>query len=78
VNVPVQRAGWATPGYAIALSLAVTAPLLAPGYLLVRDAVSTPRSYLSDAALGLGAHSAAIGNQHPSHAASAAGTGNRD
>ncbi len=31
----------------------VTAPLLAPGYLLLRDAVSTPRSYLSDAALGL-------------------------
>jgi len=30
-----------------------TAPLLAPGYLLLRDAVSTPRSYLSDAALGL-------------------------
>ncbi|WP_184440797.1 hypothetical protein [Mycobacterium sp. AZCC_0083] len=29
------------------------APLLAPGYLLIRDAVSTPRSYLSDAALGL-------------------------
>jgi hypothetical protein len=27
--------------------------LLAPGYLLLRDAVSTPRSYLSDAALGL-------------------------
>ena len=29
------------------------APLLEPGYLLLRDAVSTPRSYLSDAALGL-------------------------
>ena len=41
------------PAYALALSLLVTAPLLAPGYLLVRDAVSTPRSYLSDAALGL-------------------------
>jgi hypothetical protein len=41
------------PVYALALSLAVTAPLLAPGYLLLRDAVSTPRSYLSDAALGL-------------------------
>jgi hypothetical protein len=39
--------------YALALSLLVTAPLLAPGYLLIRDAVSTPRSYLSDAALGL-------------------------
>jgi hypothetical protein len=33
----------------------VTGPLLAPGYLLLRDAVSTPRSYLSDAALGLSA-----------------------
>ena len=41
------------PAYALALSLAVTAPLLAPGYLLLRDAVSTPRSYLTDAALGL-------------------------
>ncbi|RDH80626.1 hypothetical protein DVS77_01340 [Mycolicibacterium moriokaense] len=33
----------------------MTGPLLAPGYLLLRDAVSTPRSYLSDAALGLSA-----------------------
>ncbi|HYO02589.1 MAG TPA: hypothetical protein VET27_12220 [Mycobacterium sp.] len=41
------------PAYALALALAVTAPLLAPGYLLLRDAVSTPRSYLTDAALGL-------------------------
>ena len=39
--------------YSLALSLVVTGPLLAPGYLLLRDAVSTPRSYLSDAALGL-------------------------
>jgi hypothetical protein len=35
------------------LSLVVTGPLLAPGYLLLRDAVSTPRSHLTDAALGL-------------------------
>ncbi len=35
------------------LALLVVAPLLAPGYLLLRDAVSTPRSYLSDSALGL-------------------------
>jgi hypothetical protein len=41
------------PGYALVLVLAITAPLLAPGYLLLRDAVSTPRSYLSDDALGL-------------------------
>ncbi|MCV7225644.1 hypothetical protein [Mycolicibacterium komossense] len=44
---------WAVPGYALALAVIVTAPLWAPGYLLLRDAVSTPRSYLSDAALGL-------------------------
>lgn len=43
----------AAPAYALALSLLVLAPVLAPGYLLLRDAVSTPRSYLSDAALGL-------------------------
>jgi hypothetical protein len=41
------------PAYSLVLSLVVTAPLLAPGYLLLRDAVSTPRSYLSDSALGL-------------------------
>jgi hypothetical protein len=45
---------WVVPGYALLLALAVTAPLLAPGYLLLRDAVSTPRSYFSDSALGLG------------------------
>lgn len=37
----------------MALALLVVAPLLQPGYLLLRDAVSTPRSYLSDGALGL-------------------------
>ena len=37
----------------MALALLVLAPLLSPGYLLLRDAVSTPRSYLSDTALGL-------------------------
>ncbi|MCW1959982.1 MAG: hypothetical protein KIH64_015835 [Mycobacterium sp.] len=37
-----------------ALALAVTAPLVGSGYLLIRDAVSTPRSYLSDGAIGLG------------------------
>jgi hypothetical protein len=37
----------------LALALLVVAPLLSPGYLLLRDAVSTPRSYLSDSALGL-------------------------
>ncbi|WP_370745821.1 hypothetical protein [Mycolicibacterium brumae] len=43
----------AAPGYALLLSLLLLAPLLGPGYLLLRDAVSTPRSWLSDAALGL-------------------------
>jgi hypothetical protein len=44
---------WSRPGYALTLALLVVAPLLSPGYLLLRDAVSTPRSYLSDSALGL-------------------------
>lgn len=43
----------ARPAYALALSLLVVGPLLGPGYLLLRDAVSTPRSFLSDTALGL-------------------------
>ncbi|CAJ1586351.1 hypothetical protein [[Mycobacterium] wendilense] len=49
----LHAAALAVPGYALLLTLLITAPLLAPGYLLLRDAVSTPRSYLSDAALGL-------------------------
>jgi hypothetical protein len=44
---------WTPPGYALALALLVVAPLVGPGYLLLRDAVSTPRSYPSDSALGL-------------------------
>jgi hypothetical protein len=44
---------WCVPGYALGLAVLITGPLLRPGYLLLRDAVSTPRSYLSDAALGL-------------------------
>ncbi|MEU6832064.1 hypothetical protein ABZ894_25725 [Nocardia beijingensis] len=40
--------------YSAAVALLVAGPLLAPGYLLLRDAVSTPRSYPTDAALGLG------------------------
>jgi len=44
---------WTRPGYALVLALLVVGPLLAPGYLLLRDAVSTPRSYLTDTALGL-------------------------
>ncbi|QLL09950.1 hypothetical protein H0P51_02715 [Mycobacterium vicinigordonae] len=43
----------ARPAYSLTLALLVAGPLLSPGYLLLRDAVSTPRSYLSDTALGL-------------------------
>ncbi len=43
----------AAPGYALLLAVLITAPLFKPGYLLLRDAVSTPRSYLTDAALGV-------------------------
>lgn len=40
--------------YSLALTVAVLGPLLfSPGYLLLRDAVSTPRSYLTDSALGI-------------------------
>lgn len=53
-HLPARLRWAASPAYALALSVLVVAPLLRPGYLLLRDAVSTPRSYLSDAALGLG------------------------
>ncbi|MGL4306635.1 MAG: hypothetical protein ACRCSF_10820 [Mycobacteriaceae bacterium] len=43
----------AVPVYSLALSLLILGPLFQPGYLLLRDAVSTPRSYLTDDALGL-------------------------
>jgi hypothetical protein len=49
------RASVARSAYALLLALLVVAPLLRPGYLLLRDAVSSPRSYLSDTALGLSA-----------------------
>lgn len=49
----MRPARLAVPAYSLILAIVVTAPLWRPGYLLVRDAVSTPRSYLSDAALGL-------------------------
>ena len=53
IGVRRWAAQWSQPGYALFLALLVGAPLLRPGYLLLRDAVSTPRSYLSDTALGL-------------------------
>nr|WP_308166855.1 hypothetical protein [Nocardia albiluteola] len=40
--------------YSLVLALVVVGPLLGSGYLLLRDAVTTPRSYLTDSALGLG------------------------
>ncbi|MBF6328978.1 hypothetical protein IU452_10650 [Nocardia transvalensis] len=40
--------------WSLGLALVVVGPLLGSGYLLLRDAVSTPRSYLTDSALGLG------------------------
>lgn len=42
-------------GYCALLALLIVGPLAGSGYLLLRDAVSTPRSYLTDSALGLGA-----------------------
>ncbi|WP_338888408.1 hypothetical protein [Rhodococcus sovatensis] len=47
-----SRSGWAAPLYSLMLSILVLGPLLGPGYLLLRDAVSTPRSYFTDSALG--------------------------
>ncbi|MFC9517940.1 hypothetical protein ACFTSD_19620 [Nocardiaceae bacterium NPDC056970] len=39
--------------YSLVLTALILGPLLGPGYLLLRDAVSTPRSYVTDSALGL-------------------------
>ncbi|WP_235916749.1 hypothetical protein [Antrihabitans cavernicola] len=39
--------------YSFVLAALVFGPLFGPGYLLLRDAVSTPHSYLTDSALGL-------------------------
>lgn len=47
-----SRSGWAPALYSLGLSILVLGPLLGPGYLLLRDAVSTPRSYFTDSALG--------------------------
>ncbi|MFE3057378.1 hypothetical protein [Nocardia sp. NPDC059239] len=52
-----RKRGWVRlvpAGYSLALALIVLGPLLGSGYLLLRDAVSTPRSFLTDSALGLG------------------------
>ena len=39
--------------YSFVLTAILLAPALRPGYLLLRDAVSTPRSFLTDSSLGL-------------------------
>lgn len=41
-------------GTGVVLAAIILGPLLRPGYLLYRDAVSTPRSFVTDAALGIG------------------------
>lgn len=51
---PRRWAGVVPALYSLLLALIVLGPLLGSGYLLLRDAVSTPRSYPTDAALGLG------------------------
>jgi len=53
IPAPTRARSFIAPAYALVLALLVAAPLLAPGYLLLRDAVATPRSYLSDSAIGL-------------------------
>ena len=47
-----SRFGWVPALYSLVLSVLILGPMLGPGYLLLRDAVSTPRSYLTDSALG--------------------------
>src|ERR1700738_2390982 len=53
IPAPARARSFIAPAYALVRALLLTAPLLAPGYLLLRDAVATPRSYLSDSSLGL-------------------------
>ncbi len=48
------RARVVAGAYSAVLVTVMVGPLLGPGYLLLRDAVSTPRSYLTGSALGLG------------------------
>ena len=48
-----SRSRWTPPLYSLLLALVILGPLLGPGYLLLRDAVSTPRSYFTDSAWGI-------------------------
>lgn len=55
-RVPIMarsRSRWTPPLYSLLLALVILGPLLGPGYLLLRDAVSTPRSYFTDSAWGI-------------------------
>ncbi|MFW0783099.1 hypothetical protein AAFP35_01140 [Gordonia sp. CPCC 206044] len=45
---------WLLTGVSAALTALILAPILRGGYLLYRDAVSTPRSFVTDTILGLG------------------------
>ncbi|WP_371856016.1 hypothetical protein [Nocardia alba] len=49
------RARALVAGYCALLTMIIVGPLAGSGYLLLRDAVSTPRSFLTDSALGVGA-----------------------
>nr|WP_239476776.1 hypothetical protein [Nocardia arizonensis] len=51
---PVRSGRLVPAGYSAVLAALIAGPLSGSGYLLLRDAVSTPRSYLTDSALGLG------------------------
>ncbi|OZF37443.1 hypothetical protein [Rhodococcus sp. 14-2483-1-2] len=55
-RVPIMawsRSRWTPPLYSLLLAVVILGPLLGPGYLLLRDAVSTPRSYFTDSAWGI-------------------------
>ncbi|MDI6629548.1 MAG: hypothetical protein QME72_17680, partial [Rhodococcus sp. (in: high G+C Gram-positive bacteria)] len=55
-RVPIMawsRSRWTPPLYSLLLAVVIVGPLLGPGYLLLRDAVSTPRSYFTDSAWGI-------------------------
>ena len=54
-RVAMTRRQWITLWLSSAgLSLVILAPIFRPGHLLIRDMVSTPRSYPTDTAMGLG------------------------
>lgn len=50
---PRSRRGLIAPLWSLLLTIVVLGPALRPGQLLLRDMVSSPRSYLTDSALGL-------------------------